>query len=103
MAPSSSTGPTWVLNMRWNGRASVRSFDPQFGQVSSIWSARHRSLHLRQSTSGSVNVARWPDASHTLGAMRIAASRPTMSSRSCTMARHQASMTLRLSSTPKGP
>ena len=56
-----------------------------------------------QSTSGSVKFARWPDASHTAGGLRIAASRPTTSSRSCTIERHQAFFTLRSISTPSGP
>ena len=59
--------PAWVLNIKLNARASVRSFEPQFGQVSPIWSARHRSLQLRQSTIGSVKFARCPEASHTAG------------------------------------
>ena len=101
--PSSSTGPAWVLNMRLNDRASVRSFEPQFGQVSPIWSARQRSLQLRQSTIGSVKLERCPDASQTAGGDRIAASRPTTSSRYWTIARHHASFTLRRSSTPSGP
>ncbi len=57
---SLSTGPTCVLNMRLKLRASVKvSFCPQFGQApdSGNWSARKRSLQLRQSTSGSVKVA----------------------------------------------
>src|SRR5438552_6095684 len=57
---SSSTGPTCVLNIRLKLRASVKEFfEPQFGQEpeSGSWSARNRSLQLRQSTSGSVNVA----------------------------------------------
>src|ERR1700730_14559688 len=72
---SSSTGPTWVLNIRLKLRASVKvSFEPQLGHApdSGSWSARNRSLQLRQSTSGSVKVATWPLASHTFGAMRIA-------------------------------
>ena len=44
-----------------------------------------------------------PEASHTRGAMRMAASRPTMSSRSCTIARHHASIRLRFMRTPSGP
>ena len=40
---------------------------PQLGQVSgsSSWSRRKRCLQLVQSTSGSLKLARWPDASHT--------------------------------------
>src|SRR3974390_2702761 len=52
--PSSSTGPTVVLNMRWKARGDVRSVEPQLGQTPSIWSSRQRSLHFRQSTRGSV-------------------------------------------------
>ena len=60
-------------------------------------------LALLQSTSGSVKFARWPDASHTAGGLRIDASMPTTSSRSCTIDRHQAFFTLRSISTPRGP
>src|SRR5438045_6733398 len=95
---SSSTGPTNVLNIRLNARASVNeSLAPQFGQIdgSSIWSSRKRSLHLRQSTNGSVKLARWPLASQIFGLDRMAASIATTSSRSCTIDRHHASFTLR--------
>ena len=51
----------------------------------SSWSSRKRSLHVRQSTSGSVNPATWPDASHTRGLRMIAESSATMSSRSWTI------------------
>src|SRR5262249_53836323 len=54
---SSSTGPTYVLNIRLNWRASVKeSLAPQFGHApeSGSWSPRNRSLQLRQSTTGSV-------------------------------------------------
>src|SRR5690606_2069657 len=101
-----STGPGCVLDMRLKWRASVKElFEPQFGHVSgsSSLSRRNRSLHSRQSTSGSVKLARWPDASHTGGGDRIEASRPTTSWRSCTIERHHASLTLRSSSTPTGP
>ena len=57
-----------------------------------------------QSTSGSVKfvevAGRLPDRR---AAPRMAASRPTTSSRSCTIERHQASFTLRSSRTPMGP
>ena len=96
-------GPAWVLNMRLNARASVRSVEPQFGQAPSIWSARQRSLQLRQSTIGSVKFERCPEASQIAGGERIAASRPTTSSRCWTIARHHASFTLRSSRTPSGP
>ena len=102
-APSSSMGPAWVLNMRLNARASVRSDEPQLGQTPSILSARHRSLQFRQSTIGSVKFVRCPDACQIAGGERIAASSPTTSSRYCTLARHHASFTLRSSRTPRGP
>jgi len=66
-------------------------------------SARNRFLQCLQSTRGSVKPATWPDASQTLGCIRIAASSPSMSSRSCTMERHQRSLMFFLSSTPSGP
>ena len=50
-----------------------------------------------------MKVARWPEASHTFGLVRIAASIGTMSSRCWTIARHQASLTLRSISEPSGP
>src|SRR5579884_2030982 len=74
---SSSTGPTKVLNIMLNARASVRSVDPQLGHTPLIWSARQRSLHLRQSTSGSVKLARCPEASQMRGVDRMDASSPT--------------------------
>src|SRR5438876_2349469 len=58
---SSSTGPTNVLNIKLNWRASVKlSLTPQLGHAPEAGksSARKRSLQLRQSTNGSVNVAR---------------------------------------------
>ena len=81
---------------------------PQFGQAISDGgplrsSSRKRSLQLRQSTIGSLKPATCPDASHTRGFMMIAASMPTTSSRSVTMCRHQAALTLFFSSTPSGP
>ena len=105
-AASDSTGPENVLNIRLNWRASVNEpFAPQFGQVSgsSSWSSRKRSLHFRQSTIGSVKFSRWPDASQIAGGDRMAASMATTSSRSCTIERNHASLTLRSISTPSGP
>ncbi len=104
--PSPSTGPAWVLNIRLKARASVKlPLAPHCGQVSgsSSLSRRQRDWHSRQSTSGSVKLARWPEASQTAGGERMAASRPTTSVRSCTIERHHASFTLRSSSTPIGP
>jgi hypothetical protein len=110
-----------VLNMRLNRRGSASFFSPQFGQATLVrsilfdrqasmsWSPcgsssmRYRFLQLRHSTSGSVKFSTCPEASQTFGCMRMAASRPTMSSRSWTMARHHARFTLFLSSTPSGP
>ena len=89
--------------MRLKARASVRSREPQLGQTPSILSSRQRSWQLRQSTSGSVKVARWPEAAHTAGGDRMAASSPTTSSRNCTIERHQAFFTLRSMLTPSGP
>ncbi len=104
--PSPSITPAWVLNIRLNARASVNvPCLPQLGQVfgSSSLSTRNRSLHSLQSTSGSVKLARCPEASHTGGGDRIDASSPTTSWRSCTIDRHHASWTFRSSSTPIGP
>ena len=96
--PASSTGPTVVWNIRLNCRASVRShsecspgcFDGFLPHCAlSSWSSRKRSLHVRQSTSGSVNPSTWPEASQTRGWRMIAESIRTMSSRSCTIASSQ--------------
>jgi len=103
VAPSPSTGPAWVLNIRLKARGSVNSVEPQFGQTPSILSSRQRSLHFLQSTNGSVNVSKWPDAAQMAGGPRIAASKPTMSERIWTIARHQACLTLRSMLTPRGP
>ena len=102
-----------VLNIRLNRRGSVSvPLLPHTGHCASGWpgvplmrgsSARKRFLQFRQSTSGSVKPATWPDASHTRGCIRIAASSPSMSSRAWTIARHQRSFTFFLSSTPSGP
>jgi hypothetical protein len=66
-------------------------------------SARKRSPHTLQSTSGSEKLARCPDAFHTSGCMMIDASMPTTSSRLWTMKRHHSLIRLRLSSAPIGP
>ena len=67
------------------------------------WSARKRLWQDWHSVSGSVKVATWPLASQTSGARITEESRPTMSSRSCTMYRHHWRLTLFFSSTPSGP
>src|ERR687892_2202152 len=106
MWAESSTGPMCVLNMRLNCRGSVHVGPcPQLGQAlaRSTWSARNRLWQFVHSTSGSVKVATCPDASHTLGDIRIELSSPTMSSRECTSAFHHSFLTLRLSSMPRGP
>ena len=66
-------------------------------------SRRKRRRHVVHSTSGSLKLATWPEVTQTWGAMMMLASRPTMSSRSWTMDRHQARLTLFLSSTPSWP
>jgi len=91
---------------------------PQFGQLSSAsvvddpcfssycsrrWSARNRLWHDWHSVSGSVNVSTWPDASHTSRARITEESRPTTSSRPCTIVFHHWRLTLFLISTPSGP
>ncbi len=106
---ASSSAPTCVWNMRLNWRASVRSqsgvspgrllgFRPHC--ASSSLSARNRSLQVRQSTSGSVKPATWPEASQTAGLRMIAESRATMSSRSCTIAWNQSWRMLFFARTP---
>ena len=106
---SSSSAPTCVLNMRLNWRASVRSqsdvspgrFDGLRPQLDcSSWSARKRSLHVRQSTSGSVKPVTWPDASQTRGLRMIVESRATMSSRSWIIASSQRALMLFFIRTP---
>ena len=88
---SSRTAPTCVSNIRLNWRGSVRSqsgvspgcFDGRVPQLDvPRWSARKRSLQVRQSTSGSENPATWPDATQTCGLRMMAESSATMSSRS---------------------
>ena len=99
----------WVLNIRWNWRGSVRSqasaspgclegFCPHW--PSSSLSARKRSLQVRQSTIGSLNPARCPDASQTRGCWMIAESSATIRSSPSSIARHHSALTLFFSSTP---
>src|SRR5438105_5939378 len=82
--------------MRLNWRGSVRSHSENSpGRLlglrphcaSSSRSALNRSLQVRQSMSGSLKPATWPDASQTAGLRITAESMATMSSRSCTIAR----------------
>ena len=107
--PLSLTGPIVVSNIRLKSRASVRSqFGPWpggllgfCGQLAfSRSSARKRCLQTRQSTIGSEKPPTWPEASHTRGCSISAESSATMSSRSCTIARSQAALTLPFMSTP---
>jgi len=88
------------------------SFSTIFGSLSSLIerpsvpgssSSRNRRWSVAHSTSGSVKFPTWPDVTQTWGCMRIPASSPTMSSRSWTIAFHQARLTLFFSSTPRGP
>ncbi len=77
---------------------------PCFSSYASInWSARQRLWQFLHSVSGSVNVATWPDASHTCGARITDESIPTTSSRPRTTACHHCRRTFSLSSTPSGP
>ena len=115
MAFSSGTGPTCVLNIMLNMRGSVSS-PPSFGQTrlpdASCFGSPYGlprcgqakpllallAVHQRVSEVRDM-AARHPDA-------RVRDQRridPTMSSRSRTIARHQASRMFRLSSTPRGP
>src|SRR5438045_2259079 len=68
--------------------------------ASSSRSDRKRSLQVRQSISGSLNPATWPEASHTAGLRITAESMATMSSRSCTIARTQSERMWFFISTP---
>ncbi len=88
-----STGPIDVLNIRLNCRGSVHSpVRPHEGHCTAAMSAvpacscsvssRKRRWQLRHSTSGSVKFSTCPEASHTRGCIRMAASSPSMSSRS---------------------
>ena len=85
---------------RCPGRAGPSRSGPPRRAARRAGSGGGRSAH---STSGSLNDPTWPDVTHTCGCMRIPASSPTMSSRSWTIARHQARLTLFFSSTPSGP
>ena len=100
----SSRGPTWVLNIRLNIRASS-SGPPHSGHFSpNTLSARHRFLHSpRHWRRGSTKFCRWPEASHTASGIISVDSRPTTSSRSSTMWRHHKSLIARFSATPYGP
>ena len=73
----------------------------------SWWIEKHNAHHARPNdleTDPDVHSGALVfDASQTAGGDRMAASRPTMSPRSCTIERHHASLTLRSSRTPRGP
>ncbi len=120
---SSSTGPMYVWNIRLKrrggdsgppstGQTQPEPFDRCSGPVSSVTdrrsapgssSSRIATVAVAHSTIGSLKLPTCPDVTQTWGCMRIPASRPTMSSRSWTIARHQARLTLFFSSTPSGP
>ena len=77
---------------------------PFFSAYSSCrWSARNRLWHDWHSVSGSVKVATWPDASQVWRGRITLESRPTTSSRDCTIERHHWRLMFSLSSTPSGP
>ena len=77
---------------------------PFFSAYSSCrWSARNRLWQDWHSVSGSVKVSTWPLASHTWRGRMIEESRPTMSSRCCTIAFHHWRLMFSFSSTPSGP
>ncbi len=106
---SSRTGPTYVSNIKLNSRGSVRSqavnspgcFDGlRPHALVSRWSARNRSLHVRQSTSGSEKPATCPEATQTAGLRMIAESSATTSSRSWIRERRHSDLTLSFRSTP---
>src|SRR5262245_22944237 len=67
------------------------------------WSSRNRLWQDWHSTSGSVNVARCPLASHVFDGRMTLESRPTTSSRVVTVERHHWRLTFSLSSTSSGP
>ncbi len=71
--------------------------------ASSRWSWRWRLWHWVHSTSGSVKVSTWPEASHTARGRMMEESRPTMSSRERTKVFHHSALMFSFSSTPRGP
>ena len=105
-----ATGPTCVSNIRLNcarlGRARSRRTRRAASTACAGTRARRggrrgsAACTAWHSTSGSLNPARWPDASHVCGCWMIAESSATTSSRSKTIACHHASLTLFLSRTP---
>ena len=77
---------------------------PFFSAYSSWrWSARNRLWQDWHSVSGSVNVLRWPLASHVRVGRITLESRPTTSSRAVTIAFHHWRLMFSFSSTPSGP
>ena len=106
---SSRTGPMNVSNIRLKSRGSVRSqsgvspgcFEGRRPQAAvSRWSARNRSLQVRQSTSGSEKPPTWPEATHTCGLRMIDESSATTSSRSKIIERCHSAFTFWFSRTP---
>jgi len=88
---------------------SIVYFRPETAQGSYVnfrnvqQSSRKRLWHDWHSVSGSTNSARWPEASQTCVGRITEESRPTMSSRLVTIARHHWVRMLFFSSTPSGP
>ena len=101
---SSSTGPTKRLEHEvelprlGDLAAAVRTLARFLQEILAETVVTLLALHQRIGKAG--DVAR---RLHTLGCIRIEASRPTVSLRPVTTVRHHASLTLRLSSTPTGP
>ena len=116
---SGKTAPTWVANIMLNLRIGPQFSLPQTGHLvwaaknssvvtdslmpSAILSARKRDLHSLHSTRGSAKVAVWPEATHVLGFIKIAASMPYISSRLSTKYFHHSFIMFLLSMTPSGP
>ena len=97
-------GQASVARSTESGSTSSPDFLAFFSATSSWrWSARKRLWQDWHSVSGSVNVSTWPLASQVWRGRITMESRPTMSSRICTMDFHHWRLMFSLSSTPSGP
>src|SRR3989344_8779438 len=96
-----STEPTDVLNimLNWRGSENLPLHSGHLA-VSSRWSARKRFLHFSHWTSGSEKPETCPLASQTFEFIKIAESRPYMSSRESTKYRHHRFSIFFFSATP---
>ena len=92
--------PQWGHVRSANEPAGLLFFS---SKASKRWSARCRVWQEPHSVNGSLKVARWPEAFQTSGARITEESRPTTSSRPCTIDFHHWRFTLFFSSTPRGP